>query len=303
MKKLLLAVLIGSVVLCSSARTLEEAQAEYTDGTIVLSTREEGKDSDAKFIDVVKLPNGKTTIKIKYKYSNKGNRKIEWLTGKSLNVVDDGIARKKDRIQKMRASARKRAAEMRAKRLAAAKTNSVKRVRMATGATEVKAKEYPNPMQLKKEDLLYYSLTNETKTVVITPYTEADLTTNHINRAYKSLTNMLEKARLIDPATNIVIDAQAATNRALAFLNKRLRRNSDGGYYYTKYGHFITYETALNFGLADYPTNEYMQATFDRITQDPNSLWTKKQYFDYYPIEGKKDKTIIKGSVTPKNYN
>ena len=301
MKKLLITGLLSAFTLCTTARTLQEAQAEYTDGTIVLSTREEGKDSATKYIDVVKLPDGKTTIKIKYKFSNKGNRKIEWLTGKSLNVEDSEL-RKRDRIQKMRASARKRAAEMRAKRLAEGKTNVVRRARMAT-TPEVEAKEYPNPMQLKKEDLLYYSLTNDTTTVEVVPYTEADLTTNHINRAYKSLNRILEKARTLDPSTNIVIDAQAATNHALKVMNARLRKNSSGGYYYTKYGHFITYETALNFGLADYPTNEYMQATFDRVTQDPHSLWTKRQYFENYPIEGKQDKTIIKGSITPKNYN
>lgn len=284
---------IGIALICNG-RTLEEAQASYTDGTKVLSTREEGKGKTLKYVDVVQLPNGEVTIKVVHTpetiRQRKDSRVIPWLSGKGTLV--SATTNKNSVVETWKDEKGK----THTRRRLGVTNKSPKSKLLSASTNEVKVINF---LDYKKTDVIKYVVTTNENPVV----NDDSIPSNLLSRTRSRL--LKKNSKLLGAGTNNV-DEVAVTNAARRI---RLRMNYrheayTGGYYLMDDGNYITYRDALNFGFAGNPTNEWMQAVFDEVTSDPYSLWTRRQYFDNYPLEVKENKHYIKASVkAPKHAN
>jgi len=276
---------IVCMALISSAKTLDEVKAEYTDGTVVYSFRYDGTGSNRLRYDTVKLPSGKVTILVVEEpetgAEKKANKKVtvkedDWTKNGSLvfattnrhGIVRAVFQKNDEYVIKSKDLASEK------KKEEAKKNKPVKATLLKAGTNIVKK--------------CVWQYTNDD----IKSYVENDPT----------VTNTIVKAAVRNTASTKLLGDAVSTNksdkirRRLARLHNRAE--TDGGYYIMSDDTVISYRDALNYGWANLPTNDIQQAVFDDVTSDPDSLWTKRVLFHDRPLDNKQNRTHRAGSKT-----
>ena len=273
MKYLTLLTAAIAIMFTASAKTLEEVKAEYKDGTTVYNFRYKGTGKDRVRFDTIKPLNGSITINkvsdpevVVYKDTDRDYERLSKI-GKIISVTTNSH-------NKVTYVYRRHGEE-----------KSEIYVKFLQKPVSVNAPVAQKPLRSSNAQTL--KATSVSSDVPKKPwqYNHSDIKT-YTDVPYNDIVSSKNKTLL----TASVQDEDPA---------KKLEY--DGGYYIMNDGGRVSYRDALNQGWADDPTNELQMNVFLEVTSDPNSLWTKRNMFDKYPLLIKQTVKDYSPSI-PSNY-